>query len=219
MGQHLGKAAHQPDTVQDFAYAGDLDGRQAVREARLQGMREGFDSGYQSVKEQVLQQARAQAEKEQAALETECASLQEETRRQLAAKQDALPALAMQKARRMLEQVLHQSDEAFLHLFLRAAAHVNTTESAVLRVNSYGGAVAARHMDWMKRQIDGLQELEIRPVEGDDGLCILETAAGSVDASVKTQFQKAMQLAGFAEKNGEGGCRNAQTGNRQNPSG
>lgn len=213
MGQHLGKAAHQPDIAWDYVHIGDVDGRQAVREARLQGMREGYANGHQSAKEQVLQQARTRVEQEQAALKTECVSLWEDTRRKLVAKQEALPALAMQEASRRLEQVLHQSDEAFLHLFAQAAAHVGTTESAVLRANPYGCAVAARHMDWLKRQIDGLQELEIRPAEGDDGLCILETAAGSVDSSMETQFQKAMRLAGFAEKNEEGGCQDAQTGN------
>lgn len=213
MEQHLGKATHLPDTTWDYVHLGDVDGRQAIREARLQGMREGFANGHQLAKEQVLQQARAQMEQEQAALDAECASLQESTRRQLAAKQEELPALAMQEAHKVLEQVLHQNDEAFLHLFMQAAGHVGTVESAVLRANPYGCAIAARHMDWMKRQIDGLQELEIRPAEGDDGLCILETAAGSVDASMETQFQKAMQLVGFVEKNGEGGCQNVAAGN------
>lgn len=213
MGQHLGKATHPPDTAWNCVHMDDVDGRQAIREARLQGMREGFDNGYQPAKEQVLQQAQAQIEQEQADLDAECASLQENTRCQLAAKQEALPALAMREARKVLEQVLHQSDEAFLHLFMQAAAHVSTVETAVLRANPYGCAIAARHLDWMKRQIDGLQELEIRPAEGNDGLCILETAAGSVDASMETQFQKAMQLSGFAEKNGEGGGQHAATGN------
>lgn len=206
MGQHPGQARQQANRSWDFSLVGDVDGRQAIREARLQGMREGFTGGYQAARERALHPAQVQLKQEQTVLEAEQTSLLEQTRQELADKQDALPALAMQETRRILQQVLHHTDEAFLHLFAQAAAHVSSAESAVLRANPYGCAVASRHLDWMRKQIDGLQELEIRLTEGDDGLCILETAAGSVDASMETQFQKAMQLAGFLDEKRKGDC-------------
>lgn len=189
-----------------LALSGDVEGTRVLLEARLRGMREGYAEGYRISRENALQQVQTVLAETQADMQAVCTRISEETKAGQAARLDALPTLAMQEARRVLEETLHSGDDAYLHLFAHAAGHVSSTAHAVLRANAYGCAVASRHLAWMKKQIDGLQELEIRQSEGEDGLCILETDAGSVDASVETQFRKAMQAAGFlVEDSGENG--------------
>lgn len=174
-------------------------GWQDIREAHLHGMREGLEEGARAGREQVLSAARDQIGRERAETEAACARLAEQTRQALAAKQDGLPVLAVREARRALDEELHRSDRAFLQLFAQAAAHVGRADHAVLRASPYGCDIAERYLEWMKKQIDGLQSLELRQTPGDDGLCILETEAGSVDASVETQFRKAMRLAALPD--------------------
>ncbi|MFT8887914.1 MAG: hypothetical protein ABF904_03775 [Ethanoligenens sp.] len=200
MNQHVKKTEQVPVVQTTFLPLGDVDGRQDISEARSRGMQEGLACGFQSGSEQVLRAARIQIEEEQAVTESERIRLQTQTRQALAAKQMALPALAVKEARQALSLALHRDDEAYLHLFAQAAAHVGPVEHAVLRANAYGCGIASRHLEWMKKQIDGLQSIEIRQTDGDDGLCVLETEAGSLDASVKTQFQKALQVADLLDQ-------------------
>lgn len=184
---------------------------QDIREARLCGMREGLEEGTRAGRDQVLSAVRDRIERERAETEAACTGLAEQTRQELAARQDGLPAAAVREARRTLDEELHRGDQPFLRLFAQAAAHVGRAEHAVLRASPYGCGIASRYLEWMKKQIDGLRSLELRQTPGDDGLCILETEAGSVDASVETQFRKAMRLIGFPDGQ-TGGDRHAAAG-------
>lgn len=203
----------QTENEESLLFAFHFDELRAAREARLRGIREGFDAGFRSGREQVLADGSAEEAKEQAKQAEELAQLSKQTRGAVSRAYDALPALAMQVSLRVLEREFHRSDEPFLRLFAQAAAHVARAEHAVLRTSPYGCKIAARHMEFLKKQIDGLQILELRPADGGDGLCILETDAGSVDASLETQFQKAMRVAGILDEGAGGNTYAAQTGN------
>ncbi len=181
------------------------DEQRAFEDARLRGLRDGYTEGLHTALSKERAAAAEEAKKERAALEEELNKLSKQTKTAAKRLSDTLPERAMQASRTVLEREFHRGDKAFLHLFSRAAAHVARADQAVLHASPYGCAIAARHLDELKKQIDGLQSLELRPVEkADDGLCILETDAGSVDASLNTQFEKAMRVAGIAPESDGG---------------
>lgn len=190
------------------------DARQSVLSARMRGVREGTANGFAEGRETELAAGRRQEEALRAAQATQTARLREETQEKIRQMRANLPKQAEEATRGVLRAALAHSDEAFLSLFAQAAAHVRAAGHAVLRASRHDCAIAVRHMDILKRAVDGLEELELRPADGvEDGCCVLETAAGSVDVGVWTQLRKAMQIAGWADAvPGEGEGHEADAG-------
>lgn len=179
--------------------------RQAAHSGQMRGMRDGFDAGYRTGRQAALDAAQAEADKLRATRAEEAAELEARQQAAIERMREALPGEAVALTRQVLRAALGKDDAAFLALFGQAAAHVRAAGHAVLRASRHDCGIAVRHMDALKRAIDGLEELELRPADGvEDGACILETAAGSVDVGVHTQLAKALQIAGLDDE-GSGG--------------
>lgn len=101
---------------------------------------------------------------------------------------------ALELAKSIIATELKKNDDAFYGLYKKAALHINNTDKAVLKVGPRGYEAVSKNKSKFESAIDGLEELKITLEGDDDGLCVLETPLGNVDASVGAQFERAKKI-------------------------
>lgn len=185
--------------AKEIRRAAQAEAVQAIQKARMDGERKGYMDGLKQGHEDGMRITAQKQEELKAEYARKKEELRGENAAQIAEAQDGQLFLAFTLCGRILRGEIQSSETAFLQLFKQAAAHVGETERAVLKTGPKGYEIACRHTEALSKMLNGLQESLVVKLAGtDDGLCILETPAGSVDASVHTQLQKAAQAAGFA---------------------
>lgn len=97
-------------------------------------------------------------------------------------------------AKKIIYIKLAKDDETYFRLFEKAALHIGMTEKATLKMGPRGYAVAQAHREKFMGVIDALEQLEIILEGKDDGLCVLETPLGNIDASVEAQLDRVQKI-------------------------
>jgi flagellar assembly protein FliH len=101
---------------------------------------------------------------------------------------------AFELAQRVISMELAKNDEAFFGLYKKAALHISNVDKALLKVGPRGYAVVQAEKDKFENAIEGLAELKTVLAGDDDGLCLLETSLGNIDASVAKQLSRAKNI-------------------------
>lgn len=101
---------------------------------------------------------------------------------------------AIKLAKKIIYIELSKNDEAYLSLYKKAAIHVNSAPKATLKVGHRGYKAAQALRQKFEEAIDGLQNLEIISVGNDDGVCLLETPLGNVNAGIDAQLERVKRI-------------------------
>jgi flagellar biosynthesis/type III secretory pathway protein FliH len=101
---------------------------------------------------------------------------------------------ALQLAQKIIYIELAKNDEAFFHLYQKAAMHIGNAEKATLKTGPRGYALTQAEREKFEGEIDGIGEFVFTLEGEDDGLCVLETPLGNVDASVGAQIGRVRQI-------------------------
>lgn len=101
---------------------------------------------------------------------------------------------AFELAQRIILMELVKNDDAFYGLYKKAALHISNVEKAELKAGPRGYAIVQADKKKFEDAIEGLSELKITKQGDDDGLCILETPLGNIDASVGAQLRRAKKI-------------------------
>jgi flagellar biosynthesis/type III secretory pathway protein FliH len=167
-----------------------------LNKARAEGWQEGFDEGYQigmeeseTLKKEKLQQINME-------LENKCKSLTSENQQSCEHLRDGQASRGLKYAAKILYYEIENNESAFLRLFENAASHITETDSAILKVGPRGYEIALRHAKELEKSIHGVKKFEIQLIGSNNGLCIIETSCGSLDASIDTQLKKAARTIG-----------------------
>jgi flagellar assembly protein FliH len=97
-------------------------------------------------------------------------------------------------AEKIVNLQIDRSDEAFINICKNAATHIGDTSSVTIKVGPREYEIVTRYQKELKKCMNGLEKLEIELEEDKNGYCIMETSAGSVDASVNSQLNRARQM-------------------------
>lgn len=97
-------------------------------------------------------------------------------------------------AEKIVNLQIDKSDEAFINICKNAATHIGDTPSVTIRVGPREYEIVTRYQKELKKCMNGLEKLEIELEEDKNGYCVMETTAGSVDASVNAQLNRAKQM-------------------------
>jgi flagellar biosynthesis/type III secretory pathway protein FliH len=171
-----------------------------VNKAEEQGRIEGIKAGYDHAYSESLLTSDEAVGQIMNGFYKECDNLKEEYSAKGQNAEEGAIAVAMNYANIFTDIVLHSGDEPFIKLFENAASHINEAGVTVLKAGPLGCEIANRHIEYFKSCLIELTSFEIRQVGTDDGLCILATPFGSIDTSVGTQLQKAVQIIGFEHR-------------------
>jgi flagellar assembly protein FliH len=101
---------------------------------------------------------------------------------------------AIELAQKIISIELAKNEDAFFGLYQKAALHIGNAEKSTLKAGPRGYAIANKQREKFMGAIDGLENFEIILEGKDDGLCILETPLGNIDASVNAQLGRAKQI-------------------------
>jgi flagellar assembly protein FliH len=186
--------------------AGPLTGRSAQEEAKklldqakISGRVDGFEEGYKlGIAESAARMNNELFEIRQE-LENACEAARLKNTQACMELKNGQPALAMRLAAKILRHEVNNNEKAFLNLFENAASHIAQTDSAVLKAGPQGYETAVRLEKELEKSINGVKTFEIKLFGRDNGLCIIETPYGSIDASVDTQLEKAARTMGLEE--------------------
>lgn len=180
---------HVPPKAEAQTGAGEI-----LESARLQGENQGSADGERVAREEFSAQAESALEAIRRDAEEERAHLTADHEAAMSGVSGRQQELAMELTRRIVNLVLGGREDAFQGLFHTAASHIPHAERAVLYAGPKSCGFARLHREELMKCVDGLDELEIVCEGADEGLCILETTSGSVDASVPVQLAKAGEL-------------------------
>ena len=101
---------------------------------------------------------------------------------------------ALALTRCILYSELEKNDDAFYGQFRRAALHISNIDRATLKTGPRGYAIAQKDMKRLENAIEGLDSLDVVLAGDDDGLCVLETPLGTIDASLTSQLARARKI-------------------------
>lgn len=173
---------------------GILDGtKTAVRKLMESSKQKGFEEGYSAGLEQGRAEGRRRAEEEAQPALRELERLGRRLEELYAQEEPEPEREILELGRRLAERALATDDEAYLALFAKAAGHFGRAAEATLHAGGRGGALARENPERFRSLLDGLERFEV-VAEGGDGRCVLETPEGSVDASLETQFARALAI-------------------------
>lgn len=179
---------------QSPAAGGILDEtRAAVRKLMESSKQKGFEVGYSAGLEQGRAEGRRRAAEEAQPALRELERLGCGLEELYAQEEPEPERKILELARRLAELALAADDEAYLALFAKAARHFGRAAEATLHAGGRGGALARENPERFRRLLDGLERFEV-VAEGGNGRCVLETPEGSVDASLETQFKRALAI-------------------------
>jgi flagellar assembly protein FliH len=101
---------------------------------------------------------------------------------------------AFELAERVISMELAKNDDAFFGLYRKAALHISNTDTANLKVGPRGYSVVHADKKKFENTIEGLNGLKTTLTGDNDGLCLLETPLGNIDASVGAQLSRAKKI-------------------------
>lgn len=164
----------------------------AINGAKRKGFEKGYDTGYRDGLRTAISEA--VSEKQPIADEIEALTIQLPEYCSLFSEKNELLCKAFDLAEKIIKMKLGNNNEAFFGLYSKAALHISNVEKATLKTNVMGCSAVKKDPQKFKNAIEGLSQLETVQVDGEDGLCILETPIGTIDASVNVQFERAKNI-------------------------
>lgn len=171
--------------------------RLIIEQASERGLEAGYGEGRKVGLAEELKRDAKELEQIGSRLEAEIGAEQAAQHEACEKAEAAADALVFRLARRILHVALKQGDDAYLSLVAHAAHRVGETPQAVLKTGPRGYDIATRRRQEIEKGIQGLKKLEIRQEGEDDGLCVIETPYGNVDASIAVQLEKAAKTTGI----------------------
>jgi len=163
-------------------------------EAREQGLAQGAEDA----REQLTMELTKQFEERRATLQTEVASVLEIIEAQRVAlwtnAEKEVLAFAMDVTRKVLKTEVQQNKNAVLEVIRHSLRRVVDKDQLRVRVNPNDVETVRGQRDDLMLVLDGARHLEIiddRRVE--PGGCLIETAAGTIDAKIETQMDQIIQ--------------------------
>jgi flagellar biosynthesis/type III secretory pathway protein FliH len=168
------------------------EARTVVENAKRQGLAEGHQEGFKCGYDEAV---RCEIDKKRNIFNAvaTCSQQYSDCCRSRAVDSEALEA-AFELARKIIEIELEENDDAYFKLYQKAALHISSSPKATLKTGPRGSKAAKAMNGKFEDAIDGLERLEVVLSGEDDGLCILETPFGSVDASVTAQLERAKRI-------------------------
>lgn len=163
-----------------------------INSAKNEGFKKGYDEGFRLGYSEASRKAANEKQPLVEALGQYEKRLAEYLNKPVAAEDFVEDALAL--AKKIISIELRKNDDAVLGLYKKGAAHIRNVDKATLKVGPRGYKVATENIKKFESAIDGLEELKVTLEGDDDGLCVLETPLGSVDASAGVQFERAKRI-------------------------
>lgn len=188
--ERLRETARARGHAEGFA-AGHAQGLETgLREGREKGMQEGRETGHAEAQAKGLEAAREQAAKLQQ-LAQSCAlaieSLEAETG-------DALLSLALSVAEQVLRSTLAAEPERILDL-IRDVLHVDGSQQGILRLRLHPDDLDL--VDQYLQQDGTVSQWRLLADPAiERGGCVVETALGSIDATLQTRWQRVISTLG-----------------------
>lgn len=165
----------------------------AIKEAGEDGYEEGFDKGFKAGENS----GRAKAMEKSRGVLDGINRFKNEFKGILdgvTLDQERFEDMIFELTEKIIDIELKRNKNAFEGLYSLAASNITRTSAAVLKVGGDGYEAAVNHLAGYRQKIDGLENLSVKQVPGGNGVCILETEAGTVDASVTTQLVRAREI-------------------------
>lgn len=196
---HLEKSVHEAEGQQTGLTPEELlaEARRVLAEAHRQAdqmrqdaVRRGYADGLQAGQQDGLQQYQQALEQLKTDLQKLVDALLAERRRLWEEMEPQVIELVMEIARKVLREELQARREATLSIIKHAIRRVGDTEHVRIRVHPDDLHIAREHREDFLAICDGVKQIEIvddQRVGG--GGCIIETANGIIDASLRTQLQ------------------------------
>lgn len=97
-------------------------------------------------------------------------------------------------AEKIIKIELLKDGNAYLGLFRKAAQHISNAGEVTVKTSKSGEQRILADRKKYEDAIDGLSELKIEADGGDEGKCVLETPLGNIDASIRTQLERAKKI-------------------------
>ena len=171
--------------------------RSILDTASESGYAEGFEEGQTLSRKDMGPKVEEEIRQISKQTEEACRLMREENSRKCEALEAGQLRLALRLTAKILYSELKNNEDAFLQLFCHAASHIDEADSAVLKTGPLGYEAAQRHTEELQQCIRGVRKFEIKQTGINNGLCVIETPYGSVDASIDTQLGKAADALGI----------------------
>jgi flagellar assembly protein FliH len=163
-------------------------GENAYKKGYEKGKSEGFKSEYDETTKSVLNANLSQTS------EFDELKKRIESEPRTPCENDGIKEKALLLAKKIIENELLKNDDAYFGLYTKAANHISNAQSATLVTSERGADVFEKNKEKYENAIDGLNHLEVKTKACENGLCILETEFGTVDASAEKQFERAKNI-------------------------
>ena len=160
--------------------------REALETAREEGFQKGFEEGRsQALLENEQTLARITGLLQQIDRDREALLMQYER---------GMVDLALDIARKVVDDKLSEDDRAFVNIFRRAVEGLHVKKAVRLQISGHEAQFATANSDYLLSLSGGAQSLDIQVLEdAAPGTCILETDDELIDASAQRQLETLTQ--------------------------
>jgi flagellar assembly protein FliH len=169
----------------------DIEAKSIFEQASAGGWAKGLDEGFQLGMDESFSRTGVRLKQIDTDLEKECGRIRAENKETCMQLGNGIIPLGLRLAVVIIYSELKDDENAFINLFKNAASHILETDSAVLNVGPRGYDIATRHAKEFEASIKGVKKFAIKLSGSNNGLCVIETPFGSIDASADTQLEKA----------------------------
>lgn len=175
------------------------EAQETCRRAAARGRQDGLKAGGEAAEAEGLRQLQARLQTLAEKTRVDGERLTADYRGQAETARKGLTEQAFRLARKIVETELHRDDSLFLGLVRTAAAHLGKPDHLVLHAGPLGMTAARHYRMELEKLFGGSDRYEVCLSGHDDGLCVIETPEGSVDAGVETQLRRAARLLGLPD--------------------